>query len=678
MDVYSDIGNVKGIGPKMKELLNCCGIFSIIDLLLYFPRDYENISYRNNIKMATDGEKIIINCRFLKSEEQFRGKSGKIVTKLMFTDGETIFYGTWFNMPFIKNSFIRDKDYTLMGKIKILRGELSLNSPIIIQGEVKKEENLIPIYPLKENLKNPYLIKTINYILSQIKIDENMPKWVVENNNFVSLDKAIRNIHSPKNLSELNEAKRRLKFQELFSYSLKILMLKKHLNEGAKGIAFKISKELVNLKEKLPYDLTAAQSRVIREILIDEKKPIPMNRLVQGDVGSGKTVVALIALFNVIKNGFQTVLLAPTEILANQHYAEALKLYEGFDINIELLTGSLTNKKKLEVKEKLLKGEIQLIIGTHALFEENVVFEKLGMIVTDEQHRFGVKERSRLFNKGENVDVLVMTATPIPRTLGLCVYGDLDISTIDELPKGRKKVETYYIQQRAKDKVYNFALDEIKKGRQVYVVCPLVEENEKLELNSVEKLVEQLRNIYFKNEKVEMIHGKMPPKNKDEIMKNFKNGEIDVLVSTTVIEVGVNVPNASVMIIENAERFGLSQLHQLRGRVGRGEYSSYCILIAKAKSNTTKKRMQIMTECSDGFLISEKDLELRGAGEMFGRKQSGDEGFILANLYDDIKILRCAKIEANNMLQNECELNREIINELSNNLEKSSKYICFN
>ncbi len=678
MDVYSDIGNVKGIGPKMKELLNCCGIFSIIDLLLYFPRDYENISYRNNIKMATDGEKIIINCRFLKSEEQFRGKSGKIVTKLMFTDGETIFYGTWFNMPFIKNSFIRDKDYTLMGKIKILRGELSLNSPIIIQGEVKKEENLIPIYPLKENLKNPYLIKTINYILSQIKIDENMPKWVVENNNFVSLDKAIRNIHSPKNLSELNEAKRRLKFQELFSYSLKILMLKKHLNEGAKGIAFKISKELVNLKEKLPYDLTAAQSRVIREILIDEKKPIPMNRLVQGDVGSGKTVVALIALFNVIKNGFQTVLLAPTEILANQHYAEALKLYEGFDINIELLTGSLTNKKKLEVKEKLLKGEIQLIIGTHALFEENVVFEKLGMIVTDEQHRFGVKERSRLFNKGENVDVLVMTATPIPRTLGLCVYGDLDISTIDELPKGRKKVETYYIQQRAKDKVYNFALDEIKKGRQVYVVCPLVEENEKLELNSVEKLVEQLRNIYFKNEKVEMIHGKMPPKNKDEIMKNFKNGEIDVLVSTTVIEVGVNVPNASVMIIENAERFGLSQLHQLRGRVGRGNYQSYCILVSEIKSNKVKNRLEIMKRSNDGFYIAEEDLKIRGTGEIFGYRQHGDNGLILSDIIEDAHLLIEANKEAKLLLKSNEENDIRLKNDILKKLTLSSKYICFN
>jgi ATP-dependent DNA helicase RecG len=678
MDVYSDIGNVKGIGPKMKELLNCCGIFSIIDLLLYFPRDYENIAYRNNIKMATDGEKIIINCRFLKSEEQFRGKSGKIVTKLMFTDGETIFYGTWFNMPFIKNSFIRDKDYTLMGKIKILRGELSLNSPIIIQGEVKKEENLIPIYPLKENLKNPYLIKTINYILSQIKIDENMPKWVVENNNFVSLDKAIRNIHSPKNLSELNEAKRRLKFQELFSYSLKILMLKKHLNEGAKGIAFKISKELVNLKEKLPYDLTAAQSRVVREILIDEKKPIPMNRLVQGDVGSGKTVVALIALFNVIKNGFQTVLLAPTEILANQHYAEALKLYEGFDINVELLTGSLTNKKKLEVKEKLLKGEIQLIIGTHALFEENVVFEKLGMIVTDEQHRFGVKERSRLFNKGENVDVLVMTATPIPRTLGLCVYGDLDISTIDELPKGRKKVETYYVQQRAKDKVYNFALDEIKKGRQVYVVCPLVEENEKLELNSVEKLVEQLRNIYFKNEKVEMIHGKMPPKNKDEIMKNFKNGEIDVLVSTTVIEVGVNVPNASVMIIENAERFGLSQLHQLRGRVGRGNYQSYCILVSEIKSNKVKNRLEIMKRSNDGFYIAEEDLKIRGTGEIFGYRQHGDNGLILSDIIEDAHLLIEANKEAKLLLKSNEENDIRLKNDILKKLTLSSKYICFN
>ena len=370
--------------------------------------------------------------------------------------------------------------------------------------------------------------------------------------------------------------------------------------------------------------------------------------------------------------------MAPTEILASQHFEESKKVFKDFDIEIELLTGSTTLKEKQRIKERIKTLEPVLVIGTHALFQDDVEFGKLGLIVTDEQHRFGVEQRSKLINKGERADCLVMTATPIPRTLALYLYSDLDVSIIDELPPGRKKIDTRFYGDAQRDIGYELAYDEIKMGRQVYIVCPLIEEDEKEELNSVETVYNKLTTGIFKDLKAEILHGKMKGREKEDIVKRFKNNEFNVLISTTVIEVGVNVPNASVMIVENAERFGLSQLHQLRGRVGRGEYSSYCVLIAKAKSNTTKKRMQIMTECSDGFLISEKDLELRGAGEMFGRKQSGDEGFILANIYDDIKILRCAKIEANNMLQNEGDVNKEIINELSKNLEKSSKYICFN
>ena len=424
--------------------------------------------------------------------------------------------------------------------------------------------------------------------------------------------------------------------------------------------------------------MTGAQTRVVREILRDQKSNSSMNRLIQGDVGSGKTIVALISIFNVIKNGYQCAFMAPTEILASQHFEESKKVFKDFNIEIELLTGSTTLKEKRRIKERIKTSEPILVIGTHALFQDDVEFGKLGLIVTDEQHRFGVEQRSKLINKGKRADCLVMTATPIPRTLALYLYSDLDVSIIDELPPGRKKIDTRFYVEAQRDIGYDLAYDEIKNGRQVYIVCPLIEEDEKEELNSVETVYNRLTNGIFKDLKVEILHGKMKGTEKNQIIKRFKNNDFNVLISTTVIEVGVNVPNASVMIVENAERFGLSQLHQLRGRVGRGEYSSYCILIAKAKSNTTKKRMQIMTECSDGFLISEKDLELRGAGELFGRKQSGDEGFILANLYDDIKILRCAKLEANNIIQNECDANRELINEISKNLEKSSKYICFN
>ena len=370
--------------------------------------------------------------------------------------------------------------------------------------------------------------------------------------------------------------------------------------------------------------------------------------------------------------------MAPTEILSIQHYEEAKRLFAHHNIEIELLTGGTSLKEKRRIKERIKSQEPILVIGTHALFQEDVEFGKLGLIITDEQHRFGVEQRSKLMNKGRKADCLVMTATPIPRTLALYLYSDLDVSIIDELPPGRKKIDTRFYEDSKRDLGYELAYEEIQKGRQVYIVCPLIEEDEKEELNSVETVYNKVTNGVFRNLRVEILHGKMKGSEKDEIIRRFKNHELDVIISTTVIEVGVNVPNASVMIVENAERFGLAQLHQLRGRVGRGQYASYCILIAKAKSNITKKRMNIMVESSDGFLISEEDLKLRGAGEMFGRKQSGDEGFVLANLYDDMNILRCARMEANNILKNETDLNRELINEISKNLQKSSKYICFN
>ena len=601
----------------------------------------------------------------------------RLLTTIDFNyDGHKV-SAKWFNQRYIKNSFIQGKIYNLMGKFKRIGNTLEVINPIITCEEALSSE-ILPKYPLKADISNKLFEKLINEILSHMEVKENLSKDIIDKYSLISLNDAIRSIHFPENKEMLEKAKIRLKFQELFTYSLKLLLLKYKIKKNTNGIFFEWVDEFSQFKEKLPFPLTNAQTRVVREILRDQKSKSSMNRLIQGDVGSGKTIVALIAIFNVIKNGYQCAFMAPTEILASQHFEEAKKVFKDFNIEIELLTGSTTLKEKQRIKERIKTSEPILVIGTHALFQDDVEFRKLGLIVTDEQHRFGVEQRSKLINKGKRADCLVMTATPIPRTLALYLYSDLDVSIIDELPPGRKKIDTRFYAEAQRDIGYDLAYDEIKKGRQVYIVCPLIEEDEKEELNSVETVYNKLKNGIFKDLKVEILHGKMKGTEKDEIIKRFKNNEFNVLISTTVIEVGVNVPNASVMIVENAERFGLSQLHQLRGRVGRGEYSSYCILIAKAKSNTTKKRMQIMTECSDGFLISEKDLELRGAGEMFGRKQSGDEGFILANLYDDIKILRCAKLEANNMLQNEYELNREMINELSKNLEKSSKYICFN
>ena len=500
---------------------------------------------------------------------------------------------------------------------------------------------------------------------------------MIDKYKMVDLDFAVRNIHFPSGRNELEKAIIRLKFQELFTYSMKLLLLKRKL-KVENGISFPWVKELGDLKAALPYSLTEAQTRVVREILRDQKSLFPMNRLVQGDVGSGKTIVALIAIFNVVKCGYQATLMVPTEILASQHYEEAKKLLGPFGIHIELLTGSTSAKEKRRIKEIITTETPMVVIGTHALIQEDVDFKNLGLVVTDEQHRFGVEQRNRLINKGRRPDVLVMTATPIPRTLALYVYSDLDISVIDKLPPGRKPVKTEFYNGDHRMLAYDLALDEIRKGRQVYIVCPLIEEDEKLSLNSVEKLYDELRVGIFRGINIEILHGKMKPKEKDEIINRFKRDETKVIISTTVIEVGVNVPNASVMIIENAERFGLAQLHQLRGRVGRGQYESYCVLTGNAKTDNTKRRMEIMTESTDGFYISEQDLKLRGSGELFGLKQSGDEGFVLANLYDDVKILRCAREEGKMLLESEDPNKVKLCRDIAYSLERWSKYICFN
>lgn len=677
MDIYSNISCLKGVGPKASEKLNKCGIFNILDILLYFPRDYEFVDGNAQFEDITGEDKQILKCEVIKFRNDIKTKTGKLLTTIEFDYNGHKVYAKWFNQRYIKNSFIKGNVYNLMGKFKRVGNTLEVVSPVIACQEALTSE-IIPKYPLKGDISNKLFEKLINYILDNMEVKENLPKEILEKYSLISLNEAIRSIHFPENKEMLEKAQIRLKFQELFTYSLKLLLLKYKLKKNTNGIFFEWVDELKEFKNKLPFPLTNAQTKVVREILRDQKSNSPMNRLIQGDVGSGKTIVALIAIFNVIKNGYQCAFMAPTEILATQHFQEAKKIFKEFDIEIEILTGGTSQKEKRRIKERIKSDEPILLIGTHALFQDDVEFGKLGLIVTDEQHRFGVEQRSKLINKGKKADCLVMTATPIPRTLALYLYSDLDVSIIDELPPGRKKIDTRFYEENNRELGYELAYEEIKKGRQVYIVCPLIEEDEKEQLTSVETLYNKLCNGIFKDLKVEILHGKMKGSEKEDIIKKFKNKEFQVLISTTVIEVGVNVPNASVMIVENAERFGLAQLHQLRGRVGRGEYASYCILIAKAKSNVTKKRMTIMTESTDGFLISEQDLKLRGAGEMFGRKQSGDEGFILANLYDDIKILRCAKLEANNILQNECDLNRELINEMQKNLEKSSKYICFN
>lgn len=677
INIYDDIGLVKGVGPKLKERLNKVGIFTVLDLLLYFPRDYEFLNDDISLNGDTSDEKAILKCKAKSYGSSIRTRNGKTLTTINFTYNNLKVIGKWFNQPYIKRNFILGNEYNLMGKFKKVNNTLEVINPLIPCKEANKSE-ILPIYTLKNGLTNKILVKLINEILKNMIIKENLPDEIVKKYKLISLDKAIRSIHFPAGRGELQSAINRLKFQELFTYSLKIIMMKAHIKKENSGISFKMSPLLKDLKESLPYTLTSAQSRTLREILLDQKRNIAMNRLVQGDVGSGKTLVALISMFNVYMNGYQTVLMAPTEILANQHYAEAKKYLDKFGVDIELLTGSTKEKEKKRIKEKIASGKEIMLIGTHALIQDDVELNNLGLVVTDEQHRFGVEQRSRLINKNKRADVLVMTATPIPRTLSLYLYSDLDISIIDELPPGRKPIDTMLVDMNQRMKAYNFALKEVEKGRQFYIVSPLIEENEKLNLNSVEKIYEELKNGIFKDIRIEILHGKMAGKDKDKIINTFKNGEIKGIISTTVIEVGVNVPNSTMMIIENAERFGLAQLHQLRGRVGRGEHKSYCILIANTKNDITRRRMEIMTESSDGFYIAEEDLKLRGAGEVFGMRQHGDEGFILANVVDDINILKCANHEAKLIVNNINEDNKKLCTEIMRGIERNSRYICFN
>ncbi|ENJ9652457.1 ATP-dependent DNA helicase RecG [Clostridium botulinum] len=679
MNVYSSIATLKGVGPKTKEQLEKCMIFNIMDLLLYFPRDYEFIDNYSKDKLAN--KKVIIKVQVENIKRDVRTRTGKILTTIIFNDGEKAIVGSWFNQPYIKNYFKIGEEYILQGNLREYRGTLTINNAQILKNkyaEKVEERKIIPKYPLKGDLKNNLLIKLVNSALENIAIDENLPRWLIEKYKFISLDKSIRTIHKPENQKELEESIRRLKFQELLAYCLKIASLKEYLKTATEGIAFKVSEETSDIIRALPFKLTNAQNRVLEEIFKDQKKEKPMNRLLQGDVGSGKTIIALICLFNVIKNGYQGVMLAPTEILAIQHYEEALKLFKDFNLKIELLVGSVKASLKKEIKEKLKKGEIDLIIGTHALIEDDVEFYNLGMVITDEQHRFGVMQRSKMLNKGRSIDTLVMSATPIPRTLTLSLYGDLDLSIIDELPPGRQKIDTYYVNDSYRKRVYNFALKEINDGRQVYIVCPLVEEKEELNLNSVEKLYNDLKEDYFKEVEIAILHGKMKGKEKDAIMKEFKEGKIKALISTTVIEVGVNVPNATLMIIENAERFGLAQLHQLRGRVGRGKYKSYCILIAKVKNDIIRKRMKIMKSSNDGFFVAEEDLKLRGGGEIFGFRQHGSSNLLLADVIEDIHLLKIANVESKKIIDSNSEEDNKIKEEVKTKIKNNSKFICFN
>lgn len=664
---------LKGVGPKKFEKYNELDLYKIRDLLFYFPRSYDDQTSFKLLYNTVENEKATFEVRVLGILESRRIKRNLTLTSFLIEDesgrGSMIF----FNMPYIKNSIKINEKYILSGKVNYFRGQVQITNPLY---ELKKEKNklggILPIYPLKKGINNSEIIKMINQVINLKLLQDPIPSKILNKYGLMEKNQAVKEMHIPTSRRNYLLARNRLVFEEFLIFQLGIFKMKS-LNEDSPGSVMKIDDKVYDFISSLPFKLTEGQEKVLKEIFNDMASGIRMNRLLQGDVGSGKTIIAMIAMYLSVINGYQATIMAPTEILAKQHLESFRKLLEPIGVNVELLVGSTTKKNKERILEELKSGEIDILIGTHALIEENVEFKNLGLNITDEQHRFGVKQREILNTKSDYAHTLVMTATPIPRTLALIVYGDLKISTIDTMPPNRKAIETISINQSMLKRALGFIKKQIEEGRQAYIICPLIEESEFFDLNSAVEVYEELTMGVFKNKKVGLLHGKMNASEKNNIMEEFSKGNIDIIISTTVIEVGVNVPNASIILIYNAERFGLAQLHQLRGRVGRGEHQSYCILFNESKSEISWERMKVMTESTDGFYIANKDMELRGSGDIFGTRQSGEMDFRVAEFGRDINILKYAQLEASNILSEDKELEKEENRNLKDAIKKYYK-----
>lgn len=652
----TDIRFVKGVGENRARLFEKLGVKTVSDLVRLYPRSYRDLTNLKRIRDCVPDEVCSVQAVVDYTPVGVRVKNGITLYKTEATDGEGVLHLTFFNNRYIPTLLQGGGEYIFTGRLALNNGRYEMNSPLI--DPISKAGRMMPVYPQTAGLTSRVIETVVANALTVYSPDYDViPESVREKYKLCSLGYAMHNIHFPQSRADAAMAKRRLMFEELFVLQLGLAKLRKR-DRGYTDAVIKtdFTEEFLS---KLPFAPTTAQSHAISDGIRDMGLHEPMNRLLQGDVGSGKTCVAAALVYSAAKNGIQSALMAPTGILATQHYHSFLSFFQNSGITVALLLGSTKPKEKREIKKKIASGEIDLVIGTHAIIQNDVSFKRLGLIITDEQHRFGVTQRMSLASKGKNPHTLVMSATPIPRTLALIIYGDLDLSVLDELPPGRQTIATYVVDSSYHERVYKFIRDHLDRGLQAYIVCPLVEENDNIDLTSAVEYADKLKSTAFKGYTAALLHGRMKQKDKDAVMADFVSGKTQLLIATTVIEVGVDVPNAVVMVIEDAERFGLSQLHQLRGRVGRGKEKSTCVLISDAKGDTAKKRLEIMRRSNDGFKIADEDLRLRGPGDFFGEKQHGLPLMRIADLLDDMVLCNQSREAANSIIENDPQLEKK-------------------